>query len=111
MKNLQPLPEQDPIDPTFADTLAALHDIDATLFDAQCGYREAQSITERRTMCAQFAGALYELEGAVTYLQKYLAHMREGVTAVAPGRVIRPRRWSQPRDAHGRFIKRAALPE
>ncbi len=98
--------DEDPdIDPAFCDQLNALHDIDNALFAAHYGYQETHSATQRTAECATFAQAVYELEGIVAYVQKCLAHMREGVTVQQPERVIRLRPRRQPRDERGRFIK------
>lgn len=83
MKNVQTLSERDPIDPTFAVTLSALHDIDAALFDAQCSHKEARSASERQAAYVAFSQAVYELQGVLAYVQGYQQRMRDGVDAPA----------------------------
>jgi hypothetical protein len=122
MKNVQTLPERDPIDPTFAVTLSALHDIDEALFDAQCSHKDAHSASERQAAYTAFSQAVYELQGILTYVRSYQQRMRDGVEASTPGKIIPLRRRpgrirdasgsdalpriQQPRDARGQFVKR-----
>lgn len=94
------------IDPVFCGELGKLPSIDDALYGANYRYQETHSATQRKTQCAAFSQAVYELGNLLAYLQSYQKRMRDGVDASTPGKVIPLRRRSQPRDARGRFLKR-----
>lgn len=92
--------------PQFNDATAALIDLSNSLYGAAFNFVETYSPTERAQCACTFAQALRELEKALTYLQGYHTRMVAGIPP-AQGKITPLHSRKQPRDARGRFIKRA----